>query len=344
MISSTPFESFMKTYFPFVPLFDKEKELVSYFERSQPCFLDEEKVHESVTLLYHYVLCKIGTSCSPQTVIILTKNENRPMTLQAFKTIIDDSKFGQITKESTSVDFIKSCVSTLQSKIFVKSSIQSLRGMKADLVIVGKEFEDQFYDLIPHINASEVIFKFLKPEEKIEDNVNFFEISREKSFSSGLFEDVSKIISKIGRTNLSEIIFFILEERGCRKDRFFEHDLQFFFQRLEMIESLDDLYIRKRTTLLFENYFIYDIARCFKELFPSWNAFLDSQNIHLRNRSFDSFVLESYLHSMKLYVERNSTTPFVNFSNEIHTQCQVAFNKVFFANLDIIIKKLEKTE
>jgi hypothetical protein len=344
MISSTPFESFMKTFYPFVPFFDKEKELVSYFERSQPCFLDEEKTNESATLLYYYVLAKIGTSCSPQTVIILTKNESRPMTLRAFKGFIDDSRFGRITKESSSINFVDSCISTLQSKIFVKSSIQSLIGMKADLVIVGKEFEDQFYDLIPHIHASEVIFKFPKPEEKIEENVNFFDITREESFSSGLYENVSELISKIGRTNLSELIFFVLEEGRSKNDCFFEHDFHTFLQKLELVNFLDDLYISKRTSRLFSKFKIYQIVECFKELFPSWDKFLTSQNLkQYQDQAYvGSFVLEQYLLTMKRYLEENSIIHPVGKTNHSHTQCQVAFNKVFFSNLDKIFRELEK--
>lgn len=349
MISSTPFESFMKTFYPFVPFFDKEKELVSYFERSQPCFLDEEKTNESATLLYYYVLAKIGTSCSPQTVIILTKNESRPMTLRAFKGFIDDSRFGRITKESSSINFVDSCISTLQSKIFVKSSIQSLIGMKADLVIVGKEFEDQFYDLIPHIHASEVIFNFPKPEEKIvEEDVNFFDIAREESFSSSLFENVSEIISKIGRENLSELIFLVMEEERSKNiyfdESYFEHELHTFFQKLELMNFLDDLYIRKRTSRLFSQFKIYQIVGCFNELFPSWNKYLTSQNLKkYQDQAYvGSFVLEQYLLTMKRYLEENSIIHPVGKTNHSHTQCQVAFNKVFFSNLDKIFRELEK--
>jgi hypothetical protein len=303
-------------------------------------FLDIEENPKVGELLYYYVLCKIATSCDPQTVIILKKNEKRPIMLQTFKLLIEESKFGQITKESTFIHYTAKFIEIFNSKIFVKSSVQSLIGMKADLVIVGEEFEDQFYDLVPYINSREVIFKFLKPEEKIEEeNVNFFDIAREESFSSSLFNDVSEIISKIGRENLSELIFFIEEEKRLKERYFdenlFEQDKHKLFQRLEIMNNLNDLYLRKRTIRLFNQFKIYEICECFNELFPSWRNY---QNV-LNCRSNEKFLLEKHLSDMKQFIEENSI---ICSGNKFHTECQVVFNKVFFSNLDSIIEVLEK--
>lgn len=346
MNNKTTFKEFMDVIFPEIQLTPKEEALIFHLEKEKGHFFFNTKGYNKIELnqiLSFYILYKVGIESTPQNVVILSKNVNKPDILKYFKDIIDSSRFSNLTKSATSINFTSAYIETLNSKIFIKSSINSLIGIKADLMVVGEGFEDSFYELIPFVKSRKVIFKFLKPKEKeVEKYENFFNIAKEKSFSSSIFENVEEIISKIGRRNLSEVIFFVLEEHRNKSDSFFEHDLQLFLQNLEIMHHLDDLRIRKNLKLLFEKFDIDDIVEEFEILFPSWENFCNYQNERQRN-DVEGFSLKMYLLKLKLFVEDNLVISSSSLkTNKIHTECFLAFNKVFFSNLDKIIEELEK--